>query len=151
MSRVGACLLGAVLILAGSIVVARAEDRELVVITHPSQPVSLTTSDLRRLYMKQRRFWPDGSPVIVINQTGGTSARAVFQAHVFGDEASRLPAYWNRRYFEGLLPPITLGSDEAVRRYVAARPNAVGYVDRRAVDDSVHVALRLGANDASRP
>jgi hypothetical protein len=150
MIRVGACLLAA-LVLAGSTIAARAEDRELAVITHPSHPVSLTTGDLRRLYMKQRRFWPDGSPVIAINQTGETSARALFQAHVFGDEASRLPAYWNRRYFEGLLPPITLGSDEAVRRYVAARPNAVGYIDRRAVDDSVHVALRLHPTDAPSP
>jgi hypothetical protein len=151
MARLGIPLLAAALVLASMIGAVRADDRDLAVITHPSHPISLTTSDLRRLYMKQRRFWPDGSPVIAINQTGETPARALFQAQVFGDEASRLPAYWNRRYFEGLLPPITLGSDEAVRRYVAARPNAVGYIAARAVDDSVHVALRLPHDGASSP
>ncbi len=128
-----------------------AEERELVVITNPSRPISLTASDLRRLFMKQRRFWPDGTPVIAINQTAATPVRERFERDVFGDEASTLPAYWNRRYFEGLLPPITLASDEAVQRYVAAKANAIGYVDARALNDSVHVALRLAPGDAPLP
>jgi len=149
-NRIGVSLLAAAVLLTLTRS-ACAEERELAIITHPSRPVSLTTSDLRRLFMKQRRFWPDGTPVIAINQTAATPVRERFEVGVFGDEASSLPAYWNRRYFEGLLPPITLGSDEAVQRYVAAKPNAIGYVDARALNESVHVALRLAPGDASSP
>jgi hypothetical protein len=42
-----------------------------------------------------------------------------------------------------VLPPATFASAEAVRRFVAAEPNAIGYVAANAVDDSVRVVLRL--------
>jgi hypothetical protein len=136
--------LGALLaVLAAS---AAAEDHALAVITHPSRPIALTTNDLRRFFLKQRRFWPDGSPVIPINRSAATPARTTFDESVFGAEVSSLAAYWNQRYFEGLFPPLTLDSAEAVQRYVAARPNAVGYVDAASVDASVHVAVRLPAS-----
>jgi ABC-type phosphate transport system substrate-binding protein len=143
-TRAGAHLLAVVAILVAISVRAHADGTEVIVITHPSRPISLTASDLRRIFRKQRRFWDDGSPVIAINQSAATSARARFESLVFGDEAAGLPTYWNRRYFEGVFPPITFDSDEAVQRYVASKPNAIGYVDTRVVNDSVHVAARLG-------
>jgi hypothetical protein len=150
MRRAGIHLLAVALLLALP-ARARGEEPALAVITHPSRPISLSTGDLRRLFLKQRRFWPDGSPVIAINHTAATPVRSTFERTVFGAEVPSLPAYWNRRYFEGLFPPITLDSDEAVQRYVAAKPNAIGYVDARAVDGSVHVALRLGLPSAPAP
>lgn len=150
MTRAATCLFGIALFLALCARV-RAEERGLAIITHPSRQITLTAGDLRRLFMKQRRFWPDGKPVIAINQTAATAARGTFERSVFGADAAGLPAYWNRRYFEGLFPPITLGSDEAVQRYVAAKPDAVGYVDVRSLDSSVHVAMRLKVRDASKP
>lgn len=120
---------------------------ELAVIVHPSRAVTVDVDDLRRIYLKQRRFWPDGSPIVPINREDGPLRRILDQL-VGGPEPARLAAYWDRRYFEGIFPPITLASDEAVRRYVASRPNAIGYVDARVVDASVHVALRLPARPA---
>ena len=55
----------------------------------------------------------------------------------------RLADYWNRLYFDGILPPATLASTEAVRRYVASDPNAIGYVPVAEVDGSVRVVLHL--------
>ncbi len=129
--------------------VAWGGDRELAVITHPSRAETLTVSDLRRLFLRQRRFWSDGGAVIAVNQSAATATRAAFDRAVYGDEVQTLPAYWNRQYFDGLFPPITLDSDEAVRRYVAAKPNAIGYVDAEAADASVHVAARLRAAAAA--
>ena len=130
---------------------AHAEDTVLAVITHPSRPISVTASDLRHIFRKQRRFWDDGSPVIAINQSAAASARERFEGVVFGDEAAGLPSYWNQRYFEGVFPPITLDSDEAVQRYVASKPNAIGYVDARVLNDSVHVAARLVGRTLATP
>ena len=56
---------------------------------------------------------------------------------------SRLADYWNRQYFYGVLPPATLASTGAVRRYVASDPNAIGYVPASEVDGSVRVVLHL--------
>jgi ABC-type phosphate transport system substrate-binding protein len=122
---------------------AGAEETELAVIVHPSRSAPLTRETVQRIYLKRQRFWDDGHAIIAINQEAATPAREAFTRHVFGDEAARLPAYWNEQYFHGVLPPITLGSEEAVVRYVASRPDAIGYVDARHVDPSVAVALRL--------
>ncbi len=122
-----------------------AEELELAIIVHPSRATTLTVETLKRIYLKRQRFWDDGHAIVAINQELATPAREAFTRIVFGDEAVRLPAYWNEQYFHGVLPPITLGSEEAVVRYVASRPDAVGYVDARHVDASVATVLRLRA------
>jgi ABC-type phosphate transport system substrate-binding protein len=123
-------------------VVADAE-LELAVIVHPSRAGALTREAVQRIFQKRQRFWDDGHAIVAINQEVATPAREVFTRLVFGADASRLAAYWNEQYFHGVLPPIILGSEEAVVRYVASRPDAIGYVDTRHVDTSVAVALRL--------
>ncbi len=70
-------------------------------------------------------------------------ARREFTAAPFGEQASRLDLYWNRRYFRGVLPPPTLASDEAIKRFVARDRNAIGYIDEALVDGSVRVVLYL--------
>jgi hypothetical protein len=132
-------LIGAMLVAAPG---AAEEPGELAVIVHATRATTMNADDLQRIYLKQRRFWPDGSPIVAVNREDGPLRRAVDRI-VGGGDPARLDAYWDNRYFEGVFPPITLASDEAMRRYVASKPNAIGYVDARAVDDSVHVALRL--------
>jgi hypothetical protein len=126
------------------------EHPELVVITHPSRAITVDADDVRRIFLKQRRFWPDGAAIVPVNQEDGV-LRELFDRAVLQSEPARLATYWDRRYFEGVFPPITLASDEAVRRYVAAKPNAIGYVDARTVDESVHAAFRLGPSPQPRP
>ena len=60
-------------------------------------------------------------------------------------EATQLGVYWNREYFRGVLPPATLASDEAIRRFVARDRRVIGYVDARLIDDSVRVVLYIDA------
>src|SRR5690349_12463316 len=104
------------------------EDLELAVIVHPSRAGTLSRETVHHIYLKRQRFWDDGRAIVAINQEGGTPAREAFTRLVFGEEAARLPGYWNEQYFHGVLPPIILGSEEAVVRYVASRPDAIGYV-----------------------
>ena len=122
---------------------ALAGELELAVIVHPSRAAPLTPEALKRIYLKRQRFWGDGHAIVAINQEVATPAREALTRLVFGDEAARLPAYWNEQYFHGVLPPIILGSEEAVVRYVASRPDAIGYIDARHVDASVATALLL--------
>ncbi len=137
MARVGVLLLLAALVAEPS----RAE--ELAVIVHGSRQASLTPAQLARIYLRQRRFWSDGERIIPVNRNSGSEDRRLFDRRVFGEDAERLLVYWNQQYFRGVLPPATLASDEAVRRFVAGEPRAVGYVRASAVDASVRVVLRL--------
>jgi len=122
---------------------ASADDARLAVVVHPSRAAQLDRGALQLIYMKKRRFWDDGSSIIVVNREADSAERLRFTHDVFGSLASYLPRYWNDEYFHGVLPPITLTSDLAVKRYLAARPNAIGYIDESSVDDSVRVVLTL--------
>ena len=51
--------------------------------------------------------------------------------------------YWNQEYFQGVFPPATLSSSNAMKRYVAADRNAIGYVWLTEVDEAVRVVLRI--------
>ncbi len=115
----------------------------LAIIVHPSRAVDLNADDIARIYLKKRRLWDDGQPIVPINQEAGSLARESFSRQLFGSDSSRLGAYWNEQYFHGIFPPITLSSNAAVKRYVASDPNAIGYIELNQTDDSVRVALRL--------
>ena len=135
-----ALALCAILAIVGS---ARADEPGLAVIVHPTRTTSLSVDDVARIFLRQRRFWDDGAPIVPINQAPTTPVRRLFTRRVLGMETTWLQRYWNERYFEGILPPLVMSSSGAVKRYVASEPNAIGYVSWDEVDESVRVAVRL--------
>lgn len=115
----------------------------IAVIVHPSRTTAISTDLLGQIYLRRKRFWDDGTPIVPLNLSAGAALRQAFADIVLRQSEARLADYWNRQYFYGILPPATLASTEAVRRYVAADPNALGYVPASEVDGSVRVILRL--------
>jgi ABC-type phosphate transport system substrate-binding protein len=115
----------------------------LVVIVPVERQAQVTADDVAQIYLRKRRFWNDGEPIVPVNRNAGSDERRLFTRALFRNEARRLATYWNRQYFRGVLPPATLASDEAVKRFVASEPNAIGYIDADAVDNSVRVILHL--------
>ncbi len=115
----------------------------LAVIVHPARQAQLSIADLTRIYLKQRRFWDDNEPIVPLNREPGNAARELFSRRVLGDDSVRFGGYWNQQYFQGIFPPVTLSSEAAVKRYVAADRNAIGYISASAADDSVRVVLRI--------
>lgn len=115
----------------------------MVVIVHPNRPIALGVDDVARIFLKKQRFWDDGSAIVPLNREAQSALREAFSRRVFGMSSAALATYWNQQYFLGVLPPPTLSSSEAVKRYVASEPGAIGYVEATVADDSVRVALRF--------
>jgi ABC-type phosphate transport system substrate-binding protein len=99
--------------------------------------------DVHNIFLKKRRFWDDGQPIVPLNREAGSALREAFSRRVLGGASSAFVGYWNDQYFHGVFPPATLSSSDAVKRYVAADRNAIGYIWDSEVDDSVRVVLRL--------
>jgi ABC-type phosphate transport system substrate-binding protein len=116
---------------------------EVAVIVHVDRKVKLTRAEVAQIYLKRRRFWENGEAIMPVNRDSASDERARFVRLVFGKEADRLEVYWNRQYFQGVLPPATLASDDAVKRFVASEPLAIGYIASELVDGSVRVVLRI--------
>jgi ABC-type phosphate transport system substrate-binding protein len=116
---------------------------ELVVIVHPAREASLDLDEIAQIYLRQRRRWPGGEPIVPVNRESDSPVREWFSQAVLAQSPQRLALYWNQQYFHGVLPPATFASDEAVRRFVAGEKRAIGYIRASALDASVRVVLRL--------
>jgi ABC-type phosphate transport system substrate-binding protein len=122
---------------------ARPAELTIAVIVHPSRRATLSDEDVARIFLRKQRFWPDGSPIVPLNREAGSELREIFSQRIFASGSEALAGYWNEQYFLGMFPPATLSSTLTVKRYVAAEPNAIGYVESAAVDGTVRVALEL--------
>ena len=122
-----------------------AAEPAVVVVVHPTRSEPLTLADVGRIFLRKRRFWSDGAPIIPLNLHVDSVERRLFTTRVFGGDGSFLSQYWNEQYFAGVFPPTVLSSGASVRRYVATDRDAIGYLVEDEADGSVRVALTLPA------
>lgn len=108
---------------------AAADPRAFVVIVHPSNPTAaITRTELERIFRRSRRFWQHGGKIVPLNLPFGLPARIGFSRTVLRSTDAELVTFWNRQYFQGVLPPAVLHSVEAVLEFVAGTPTAIAYV-----------------------
>ena len=70
--------------------------------------------------------------------------RDQFYSKVACRTAMQVKATWSKLVFSGKgIPPKELGTAADVKRFVAANPNAIGYIEKSAVDASVKVVLSV--------
>ena len=112
-----------------------------VVVVHNANPVkSLTTLELRRIFMKQSRMWPHGEPMVPVDWDSRHYLRAVFSRDVMSRSVREMAEYWVQQSMtQGLTPPSTQRSARAVLRFVASVPGAISYVPPSEVDETVRV------------
>jgi ABC-type phosphate transport system substrate-binding protein len=123
----------------GSLVSAAAQDTSLrgavfQVIVHPSNSMtSLPREFLADAFFKRTTRWHDGQAIRPVDLAPGSSVRRVFSDSVLKRSVGAVRSYWQQRIFSGRdLPPPELDSDDAVLRYVAKSPGAIGYVSAAA-------------------
>ncbi len=121
----------------------RAAEPALAVIVHRDRQASLSADELSNIYLKKRRFWEDGTAIVPLNRESGSAEREAFSQRALGRASTTFMGYWNQEYFHGVFPPATLSSSNAMKRYVAADRNAIGYVWLTEVDETVRVVLRI--------
>jgi len=104
----------------------------LLVIVNPHNPLSsLSRAQLRRLFLKTTRRWPDGRAVIALNAKPRSATRKLFDRVVLGLDAHESALYWVRQRVRGRgAAPRSLHSPRLIQRIVAQQREAVGYVLR---------------------
>lgn len=140
-SSIKSCLLSLCLLL-GACGAAQAEP--LAIIVAPDHP--LRTADratLAGIFKRKQRLAADGSALVPVNLPAEDARRIAFTRAVFALGPADLDSYWNERYFHGISPPHVVHSVEAMLRFVAATPGAIGYVPACHVDARVRVLVLL--------
>lgn len=135
-----AALALALLLLAGGAVAAQG----IAVVVAPDHPLSeIDRRGLAAIFKRKQRVSADGAALVPVNLPATAPLRIAFSRAVFAQDPAGLDSYWNERYFHGISPPHVVESVEAMLRFVAATPGAIGYVPACRVDARVRVLLLL--------
>jgi len=136
------CRLGAALLL-GVLAGAPAGAADLVVIVSARNPVATLRADqVAAIFLGQSARFPDGAEAVPYDMRLGAALRDEFYARVTNKSPALLKAHWSKMVFTGRgQPPAELADSAAVRRRVAGDPDAIGYIERSALDPSVHAVL----------
>ena len=124
---------------------SHAADEAIAVIVAPGHGKSVKKEDLTLIFKRKKLFWGEGAKIQPVNLPASNPLRRAFSQAVLGATPDELEKYWNGMYFQGVSPPFVLGSEEAVLRFVAETPGAVGYVSFCSADSRVAVALVISA------
>ncbi len=110
---------------------------DLVVVGNPSA-TALTKDQVADIFLgKNLAMHP-------IDQAESAPIRADFYKAATGRDVAQVKAAWSRLVFSGKAqPPKEMANSAAVKKAVAADPQAVGYIEKSAVDSSVKVVLTL--------
>jgi ABC-type phosphate transport system substrate-binding protein len=141
-SRIRSRLLRAA-VLFGALAGPCAHAADLVVIVSARNPVATLRADqVAAIFLGQSVRFPDGVEAVPYDQRLGAAARDEFYARVTGKTPALVKAHWSKMVFTGRgEPPAELSDSAAVRRRVAEDREAIGYIDRGALDPSVHTVL----------
>lgn len=112
--------------------------------------LKLSTKNLNLIYWRKQRFWPNGVPIKPVNLRSQNPLRIQFSQTTLGSTPKSQIDYWNGQYFNGILPPHSVDSEEAVLRYVAKTKGAIGYVNACKVDQRVTALLWIQNGKLSR-
>jgi ABC-type phosphate transport system substrate-binding protein len=117
------------------------------VIVHPSNPVSaLSPTFVAEIFLKKVSRWPDGEPILPVDQAPRSSLRVKFVERILHRSLSAVRNYWQQLIFSGRgLPPPELEGDAEVLRYVLRNPGAIGYVSSGFDVDKARVISLSGA------
>jgi ABC-type phosphate transport system substrate-binding protein len=117
-----------------------------VVIVNKANPTKvLTVADLRRIFMKQSRMWPNAETMVPVDWDGTTEIREAFCKAIMNRTVREMAEYWVAQSMtQGVAPPTTQRSARAVLRFVAGVPGAISYVPPGQVDDTVNVVRIIG-------
>jgi ABC-type phosphate transport system substrate-binding protein len=134
--------LGAALLL-GALAGVPAGAADLVVIVSARNPVAaLRTDQVAAIFLGQSVRFPDGAEAVPYDMRLGAALRDEFYARVTNKTPALMKAHWSKMVFTGRgQPPAELPDSAAVRRRVAEDLDAIGYIERSALDASVHAVL----------
>lgn len=117
---------------------------QVVVIVNPKAGAdSLNSEQVAAFFLGKASSLPGGlSQALDLPDSAAT--RDLFYSKVAGKAPSQVKAIWARLAFSGkATPPRELATSEEVKRFVAAHAEAIGYIEKSAVDSSVKVMLTV--------
>ena len=117
---------------------------------HPDVQVeNLSFTDLRRVLLGDRQFWPSGQPVTLIVRAPVAAERTLLLKKVYAMTESQFRQYWIAKVFraEATAGPRIVVSNNELVELVGVLPGAIALVDA----DDIPAGLKILKVDGRRP
>lgn len=124
--------------------VAAAQAQVAVIVNPKSPTASMTAEQVAGIFLGKSNSLPGGAAAAPVDQPESAAVREQFYTKVTGKQAAQVKAAWSRLVFSGkATPPKELASSAEVKKFVAGNADAIGYVEKSAVDGSVKSVLTV--------
>lgn len=137
--------ISSLLVAAAALCVAPATLAQVAVVVGAKSPASaLNAEQAANLFLGKSAQLPGAGNAVLVDQAESAAVRDQFYTKVAGKSAAQVKAAWSRLVFSGkATPPKEVANSAEVKKLVAANPDAVGYIEKSAVDASVKVLLTV--------
>ncbi|MCV2359738.1 hypothetical protein LNV08_12225 [Paucibacter sp. TC2R-5] len=121
-----------------------AQAQVAVIVNSKSPTATMTADQVSAIFLGKSNTLPSGAAAMAADLPESAAAREQFYSKVTGKQAAQVKAAWSRLVFSGkATPPKELATAADVKKYVAANADAIGYIEKSAVDGSVKVVLSV--------
>jgi len=116
---------------------------EVVVVVAANTSISeISKRQLSKIFLGKSRRFPDGSRALPLNQREDSLERDSFYRLVSSKSPAQIRAHWAKLIFTGRgQPPKEAADNTAVKHLLVNNGVNIGYIDRRAMDDSVKIVI----------
>jgi hypothetical protein len=118
-------------------------DDILVVTRHDMSIEDVTIKRLENIFLKKTLLNAAGVRWIPVNLSADHPVRRAFAQQLFNKLPENMESYWNAQYYQGIMPPYVVDSEEAMLRFIDSTPGAIGYISPCHLDKRVQVILKL--------
>ena len=107
----------------------------IAIVVSKKNPIqNLTLDEATQIFMGNQATWKDGIKIFVVTRKSNLKIRSEFESGLFGGRAmASKPDF--KTY--------SIGSEEGMKNFVANTPEAIGYIYKKNVDNSVKVIFIL--------
>lgn len=128
-----------------ALLAAQAASAQVAVIVNPKSPLAtMTPEQVSAIFLGKSNSLPSGGQAAPADLPEGSPAHEAFYSKAAGKTGAQVKATWARLTFSGkAVPPKELPTAADVKKYVASNPDAIGYIEKSAVDGTVKVVLTL--------
>jgi len=118
-----------------------------VIVPHNHSIHQVDANELSLMFWRKKLYWADGKRIQTLNYSATNPLRLQFSLSILKSTPETQTDYWNGLYFHGISPPHVVSSQEAMLRFVADTPGAIGYVDACKLDDRVKPLAWINADN----
>lgn len=115
-----------------------------VVVSAKSPATGLNKEQTAALFLGKSTQLPGAGSPVLVDQGEASDVRKNFYGKVADKTPAQVKAIWARLVFSGKsAPPKEVLNSAEVKKLIAGNPDAVGYIEKSAVDSSVKVLLEI--------